>query len=95
MLEVIRMDEWAKHAELDRALEAREQFLKEHSELGTLQDEIDRILEQAAGPEERMRVLAVEMEKNLREMNRLAKKLRTILELSFESLLQEAGPTMH
>ncbi|MGC9194616.1 MAG: hypothetical protein ACP5IL_04085 [Syntrophobacteraceae bacterium] len=89
------MDEASERAKLDLALEAREQFLKEHSGLVTFQDEIDRILEQAVGPEERMRALAREIEKNLRELNRLEVKLRSILELSFESLFQEAGPTLH
>ncbi len=89
------MDESRKHAKLDRALEARDEFLKEHSELLTFQEEIDQILGQVGGPDERMRILALEMEKKLIELNRLAKQLHAILELTFKALLQEARPTLH
>ncbi len=52
----------------ERALKAREQFLKEHPHLQSFQDEIDRILAKTMGFENRMAVLAFLIEKKLSEL---------------------------
>lgn len=50
---------------LELALKAREQFLKEQPHLQSLQDEIDRILENTVGFENRMSVLLFMIEAKL------------------------------
>ena len=53
---------------LEEALNAREQFLKEHPDLQPFQDEIDRIMEKTVGFENRMAVLAFMIETKLYEL---------------------------
>lgn len=54
--------------ELESALKAREQFLEDHPELQVFQDEIDRILGQAGGPEDQMMALALLIGEKLRDL---------------------------
>ncbi len=53
---------------LEKALKARDQFLKEQPHLQAFQDEIDRILEKTVGFENRMSVLSFMMQKKLYEL---------------------------
>lgn len=76
------MEESAKlkenyHEELELALKAREQFLKEQPHLQAFQDEIDRILEKTVGFENRMAVLAFMMEVKLSELKAVIADLQS------------------
>jgi hypothetical protein len=62
---------------LEKALEAREQFLREQPHLRSFQDEIDRILEKTVGFENRMSVLAFMMEAKLYELKEAVASLHS------------------
>ena len=72
--------------ELEQALKARERFLAEHPALRTLQDEIDRILANAGGPENRIKVLAFFIEKKLCELNDLIVDLKTSFKMQYSKV---------
>ncbi len=62
--------------ELETALEARDQFLKEHPDLQPFQDEIDQILSKTVGAENRLKALAFMIEKKVCELNGLITDLK-------------------
>ena len=62
---------------LEEALNAREQFLKEHPDLQPFQDEIDRVMEKTVGFENRMAVLAFMIETKLYELKDSIAKLES------------------
>lgn len=65
--------------ELGLALKTREVFLEEHPELKSFQDDIDRILDRAVGPENRLKILAFLLEIKLSELNASIATLQSII----------------
>lgn len=64
---------------LARALGERDSFLENHPELMGLQEEIDRLMERAGAPENRMAVLQIMMGAKLQELQQQMLKLVDIL----------------
>jgi hypothetical protein len=64
---------------LARALGERDSFLMAHPELMGLQEEIDRLMERAGAPENRMAVLQIMMGAKLQELQQEMLKLAQIL----------------
>ncbi|MHC1726704.1 MAG: hypothetical protein AB9866_11955 [Syntrophobacteraceae bacterium] len=64
-------------AALDEAIEARDEFLKKHPELQTLQDEIHTILRKVIGSEDRMAVLGLLIEAKAYQLQDAVAKLRS------------------
>lgn len=89
------MDESAKRKgdyreELETALEAREQFLKEHPDLQPFQDEIDQILSKTVGAENRLKALAFMIEKKVYELNGLITDLKDSYKTQSDSNIESA-----
>ena len=70
---------WNPNQVLAEALAEKAEFLLKHPRHRKFQNEIDRILEKAGSPENRMSVLAMLMEGKLIELHQELKKLNAIL----------------
>ena len=69
---------WDPNQLLTEALAEKAEFLSKHPRHRKFQNEIDRILEKAGSPENRMTVLAILMEGKLIELHQELKKLNAI-----------------
>ncbi len=69
---------WDPNQLLAEALAEKAEFLLKHPRHRKFQNEIDRILEKAGSPENRMTVLAMLMEGKLIELHQELKKLNAI-----------------
>ncbi|MGC8495431.1 MAG: hypothetical protein ACP5SH_27285 [Syntrophobacteraceae bacterium] len=76
--------------ELETALEARDQFLKEHPDLQPFQDEIDQILSKTVGAENRLKALAFMIEKKVCELNGLITDLKDSYKVQTDSKMEAA-----
>lgn len=76
---VVHNGPWNSQAALSEALAEREAFLEKHPHCRSFQREIDRVLDKAGSPENRMTVLAMLMEGKLLELHHKLKKLNGIL----------------
>lgn len=75
------MEQSGYHEELELALKAREQYLKEYPELQPFQDEIDRILAKA---ENRLEALSFLIEKKLFELGDALADLQSFLRMQYK-----------
>lgn len=72
-------ESWNSEKALADALEERALFLENYPKYKTYQKEINRMLDKAGSPENRMAVLAVLMEAKLLELHKQLKELNAIL----------------
>jgi hypothetical protein len=81
-LSIVRKDNRLGNQELQdlgkAALRERDALLEERPDLMEFQEEIDRILNNAGGFENRMAVLAVMMEANLKELQKQISRLSSV-----------------
>lgn len=70
---------WNPDKALDEALAERALFLERHPKYKPYQQEINRLLDKAGSPENRMTILAVLMEAKLIELHAQLKRLNTVL----------------
>ena len=66
-------------ASLDELIKKRDQYLKENPHVIPFQKEIDRLLDNAGTPENRMKVLGIMMEGKLAELREQLIKLSNML----------------
>lgn len=64
---------------LDELIKTREQYLKKNPHLIPFQKEIDRLLDNAGNPENRMKVLGIMMEGKLTELREQLLRLSNML----------------
>ena len=70
---------WDPEKTLADALAERDQFLKNHPKYQALQNDINKMLDKAGSPENRMAVLAVLMEAKLLELQKELRHLNATL----------------
>ncbi|NNG02013.1 MAG: DUF3135 domain-containing protein [Desulfobacteraceae bacterium] len=69
----------SRNEALSRAVAQRDRFLQQNPDLLCYQEEIDRVLNKAGGPQQRMAVLGFMMEAKLDELRRQLEKLTEIV----------------
>jgi hypothetical protein len=70
------------NASLDELIKTREQYLNKNPHLIPFQKEIDRLLDNAGNPENRMKVLGIMMEGKLTELKEQLLRLSNMLSSS-------------